>query len=193
MWESIVGGLIGEMYNNSFVQIIQTSQSNISLQTTKHQFSQVGGIVGNIFHTCSIQDSTIKLVNIVSHGNFTARAGAFVGYLQTGLSADLSKQFVTINSSSYNQLYIRATANNYSYSNGIVGIMKATTLQISNFSIVNVNIVSQGQYIESKMVVSYPIGSVISIQHLVSQGNNVINTVPILNCLLNNVNSQSGC
>ncbi|CAL6031120.1 Conserved_hypothetical protein [Hexamita inflata] len=191
---SMIGGIIGEMYNNSFVNIIYTSQTNISLETTKHSSSQVGGIVGNIFHVCLIQDSSIKQANIVSDGNSTARAGGFVGYIQTGLSADLSAQIVRINSSSSNQLNIRATSNNYSYSNGIVGIMLATTLQISNFSISNVNLVSQGSiYIESKMVVSYPIGSVITIQNVVSQGSNVINTVLITNCLLTNVNTQSGC
>ncbi|CAL5985463.1 Conserved_hypothetical protein [Hexamita inflata] len=188
---SMIGGIIGETYNNSFVKIIQTSQNNITLVTTqRHISSQAGGIVGNIFHVCLIQDSTIKQSRIISVGNQTARAGGFVGNI---LTWGFASQLTRIVNSSYNQLNITAISNNYSYSNGIVGIMGATTIQISNFSISNVIIASQGLIVEAKMVVSYPVGSVITLQNVVSQGSNVVNSVPTANCVLISVDSQSGC
>ncbi|CAL6031116.1 Conserved_hypothetical protein [Hexamita inflata] len=183
----ILGGIIGEMYNNSFIQFQQISQQNISLFSTKHITSSVGGIAGNVFHVCQIKDSSMYQFSIVSDGNTSTRAGGLIG------SVNVLTQIIKIINSSYNQLNITGLSNNHLYSNGIVGIMGVTTLQIINFTISNVIIISQGLVIQAKMIASYSAGSIITLQNVVSQGSNIINSVQTSNCVIISVDSQSGC
>ncbi|CAL6067822.1 Hypothetical_protein [Hexamita inflata] len=187
---SMLGGIIGEMYNSSYVQVIQTSQSNTVIQSSLHLTSNAGGIIGNVFESFTIINSTQQNSSININGNTFARAGGYIGEVCKGL---LPNQVIVIKNSYYNLFIVRVNSINYASASGFIGYLNPSTIQISNVTISNINITIQSQNVTAKLTVIYEVGSIITQNFVVSQGINTINTVKQQNCQFVSYVSQSGC
>ncbi|CAL5985462.1 Hypothetical_protein [Hexamita inflata] len=186
---SMLGSIIGEMYQNSKVQVIQTSQSNTIIQSSPHLVANAGGIVGNVFEQFTIINSTQENCSIIINGNSFARAGGYIGEVAIGTV----NQVIVIQNSQYNKFIMTVNAINYTYVSGFVGLLNPTTLQITNVTISNIIITSQGQVITAKLTVNYGVGSIITQNSVVSLGVNTINAITQQNCQFVSLVSQSGC
>ncbi|CAL5974260.1 Hypothetical_protein [Hexamita inflata] len=189
-YDTHTGVIVSEQARNTSLQILDTTIDScyqVANQSCRKAFT--GGYIGLTYGQVNIENSTVQTLSLFAFASDISLTGSIFAMIY-------SNQSQTIKNSNIKNITITSNSQNYSYAGGVVAQI-SQTLQIimSNIIIESITLQSYGLITLENIIfyVNDNISLAYQLNNSYSKGQNIINTIPINNCLLINIKAQDGC